>query len=202
MKQRVVWSRTPRPKVTITTTRERPEAWDTLAFETISPRLLQQLFRAASTKHRDALLQLAISRLALDSEITTVQDAITSTLGGTAPIEIASDGDNAAIDKAYSTALRLYVYNHVLEVIPDEATRRELVSALAQLQLAQRPTSAVVAPAGQRVAGAVKGGSANEPPGMGDFLNALEKRLDKRLGPAQPEAAPRKRQTKVERRKR
>lgn len=197
MKTRTVKISTPTPKpakVSIQMEQTPRESWDSEPFDRVVATDLEHPYVGSYQKHKATLIALASSRLALDAAIVNVGDGLTAKTGGA--VELASAADTAAFDHAYAMGLRMYVYNHVLGLtILDDDVRKELLSTLSVVSLQRRT------PSGTKGTGAMR--SNNPVDEMSAQMDAMEARLSKRLGPAQPELKrkPAPRQKEKERRR-
>ena len=124
MKQRTV---NVSDKLKITPTQAPSEVFDTSKIEDIPKLEVVKRYTELYSKHKDKVLGLVLSRIALDSVITSVEKSLAEYTNGAA-INLQDAAMSEKISEMFDRSLLLYALESSLaEVIDDPETRREFV---------------------------------------------------------------------------
>ena len=124
MKRRII---TASETVTIKTAVEEGEVYDRSIIETIAESDIFNKYKEHLEKHKNAILDMAVSRLALDSAMNLIENSIGTLTNGKA-IEINTEEISEKIDTIFERGILLHAYNAALQsAVDDTETRKELM---------------------------------------------------------------------------
>lgn len=116
------------------------EVFDVSALETIDHKTVVETYREFFTKHKKAMLNLALSRVALDSAMKVVDESLAKTMSGT-PVQLHDPDSVEKLDDAFTKTLMLYALDCALsEFIPDQAQRLDYVQQFATQRIVAKPS--------------------------------------------------------------
>jgi hypothetical protein len=117
------------PKTTMQIRKAPPPepVFDKAKIEEIDKSIIHSKYAAIFGEHKDKILDLVISRLALDSVLTSVQSKLGELSNGN-PIEIVNKETNDKLDGIFDEALLVYAFDAALsKVLMNEDARKEFL---------------------------------------------------------------------------
>ena len=110
------------------------EAFDVSKLELIEEKEIIDKYKEFYEQHKQHVMNIAISRVALDSVLRNVEASLTQHMGS--PIQLHDEEATSKLDDAFTKSLVVYALDHVLsEFITDQEHRNEYI----QQFTAQRP---------------------------------------------------------------
>ena len=131
MKKKRLKRKEPQVKVveSILTEQTVVDPWDSISFDTVSKEKIVTSFNRHYSDHVEALLDITMSRLALGTALTNVNNAVSDETSNS--IDLDEDGNiTNAMDNIYTRALLLYVTEHSLKIAVSEDLKLELLKSL------------------------------------------------------------------------
>lgn len=154
-------------RVTIQTSDDKVDVWDTIVSTTIDSKLLVKSFTIEYDAFKQELIKIATSRLALESVITDLDKALTD--NANAALQIGTNKLSETFDSIYESAIVAYATSRAYSFLTEEALQGLLSKGIEMVKTKSGPIGV----------GATR---SHTPPSAASVLKEVEEHFGGKLG--------------------